>query len=342
MKTYEEMRDEVFRRVDEYEAEKKRKRKLYTKTAAAVCPICAAGGAVFALWCGGALSRDTDKHSELSFNAVDEVESFDVTCAEDTSAEKMTMVTAVAVSGVDKPKEKTSEKVTGASDSEVKPDTEKEADEDKNAPEEQTDDEEKPTDAPKVTTAEKPKTTTRTTTAARTTTAKRTTAPVRTTTRAVETTVTEPVTWQHKSDKDNAFPIIRLYNPNGYDNSQYTEMKANEVVTIKTDYDPLMSSLSGIGILLEFDSCDYSISLSTDEGHFTTWDIEAGSGVITNVGKTYYVGNSGYIFWTPDNMDIVGSETEILISGDASGERAELGKIYIRKNDDHTFSAVLK
>lgn len=335
MKTYEEMKDEVFRRVDDFEAEKKRRRKLYIRAAAAVLPLCAAGGAVFALWCGGALSRDNTQ-SDLSLNAIAEVDSFDVTCADDAPTEKMTMVTAVAVSGVDKPKEKIAENVTGASDSEVKPDTEKEADKDNNAPEEQ------PTDAPKVTAAESPKATTKATTAARTTTAKRTTAPVRTTTRAVETTVQEPATTQRESNSTNVFPIIRLYNSNGYDNSQYTEMKANEVVTIKTDYDPLMSSLSGIGILLEFDSNDYLISLSTDEGHFSTWDIEAGSGVITNVGKTHYVGNSGYIFWTPDNMDIKGSETEIIISGDAGGERTELGKIYIRKKDDHTLSAVLK
>lgn len=188
MKTYEEMKDEVFRRVDDFEAEKKRRRKLYIRAAAAVLPLCAAGGAVFALWCGGALSRDNGTQSGISFNAIAEVESFDVTCADDAPTEKMTMVTAVAVSGVDKPKEKTAENVTGASDSEVKPDTEKEADKDNNAPEEQADTEEKPTEAPKVTAAESPKATTKATTAARTTTAKRTTAPARTTTRAVETT----------------------------------------------------------------------------------------------------------------------------------------------------------
>ena len=109
MKTYEEMKDEVFRRVDDFEADKKRRRKLYIRAAAAVLPLCAAGGAVFALWCGGALIRDNTQ-SGLSFNAIAEVESFDVTCADDAPTEKMTMVTAVAVSGVDKPKEKTAEK----------------------------------------------------------------------------------------------------------------------------------------------------------------------------------------------------------------------------------------
>ena len=183
MKTYDEMKNEVFRRMDEYEAEKKRRKRLYTRAAAAVCPMCAAGGAVFALWCGGALSREANTKGELSSNAIVPVDSFDTAYGLDAAAEQGTLETKIAVSGVDKPREKASENVTGASDSEVKLQTE-----DKTALEEQADNEEKPTEAPKVTTAESPKTTKKTTTAARTTTAKRTTAPVRTTARTVETT----------------------------------------------------------------------------------------------------------------------------------------------------------
>ena len=104
-----------------------------------------------------------------------------------------------------------------------------------------------------------------------------------------------------------------------------------------------MSDWSGIGILLEFESKDYPITLSTNEGHFTTWDKEDGSGIVTNVGKTYDIGNNGYIFWTPDNLSYSEDfESEILIMGENNDKSIEVGKIVINMNDKHTLSAVLK
>ena len=125
--------------------------------------------------------------------------------------------------------------------------------------------------------------------------------------------------------------------------SSEIEPELGDIVSIKTPYRPAMSDWSGIGILLEFDSKDYSITLSTNEGHFTTWDIETGDGVVTNVGKTYDVGNKGYIFWTPDNLHYDEKfESEILVIGEKNGKSIEVGKIVINMNDKHTLSAVLK
>jgi hypothetical protein len=116
-----------------------------------------------------------------------------------------------------------------------------------------------------------------------------------------------------------------------------------EIVTIKSDYNPIMSDRSGIGILLEFDSKDYSISLRTDDGHFTTWDIAKGSGPIENVGTTYKIGNSGYIFWTPDDINFDADyRNEIVIIGEKDGKSVKLGNIVVTPSNSHTLTAVLK
>ncbi|WP_028517758.1 dockerin type I repeat-containing protein [Ruminococcus flavefaciens] len=114
----------------------------------------------------------------------------------------------------------------------------------------------------------------------------------------------------------------------------------SDIVSIKTPYRPAMSDWSGIGILLEFDSKDYPITLSTDKGHFTTWDIETGDGVVTNVGKTYDIGNNGYIFWTPDDLKYSDDyENEITVNGKNGDAQIELGKIYVTKADNGDLTA---
>lgn len=116
-----------------------------------------------------------------------------------------------------------------------------------------------------------------------------------------------------------------------------------EIVTIKSDYNPIMSDWSGIGILLEFDSKDYSISLRTDDGHFTTWDIAKGSGPIKNAGVTYDIGNSGYIFWTPDGFEFDADyQNEIVIIGEKDGKSVKLGSIIVTPSNNHTLTAALK
>ena len=117
----------------------------------------------------------------------------------------------------------------------------------------------------------------------------------------------------------------------------------SEIVTIKTDYNPIMSDWSGIGILLEFDSKDYSISLRTNDGHFTTWDIAKGSGPIKNAGVTYDIGNSGYIFWTPDGFEFDADyQNEIVIIGEKDVKSVKLGSISVTPSNNHTLTAALK
>ena len=157
------------------------------------------------------------------------------------------------------------------------------------------------------------------------------------------TIFTQPVTTSIVIDNPSKYPIIRLYHSASTNDTEYTVMNENEVVKIGTDYNPVMGNWSGIGILLEFESKDYSISLTTNEGHFTAWDKEKGSGIVTNVGKTYDIGNSGYIFWTPDDLNYSDDfENEIIIVGDNNGISVKLGKIIVNRNEKNTLSAVLK
>lgn len=156
------------------------------------------------------------------------------------------------------------------------------------------------------------------------------------------TSVVEPVIKNNEEIKTTAkAPQIKIHSTNG--DSQYTEMKKNEVVEIKTDYNPLMSDWSGIGILFEFGYQNAPIVLSTDKGSFLTWDIEAGSGIIESVGKTYNVGNEGYIFWAPEQLGYPeGFENVINVEEIIDGNNVKIAEIIISQNADHTFSAVLK
>ena len=145
------------------------------------------------------------------------------------------------------------------------------------------------------------------------------------------------------TDQSISLPIISFYSPYDSGEKKYTEMNMDEVVNIKTDYNPVMSDWSGIGILFEFDSKDCPITLYTEKGHFTKWDTEKGSGTVENAGATYDIGRSGYIFWTPDELCFPeGFENRILVRETGGDSDAVLCKLVIYRNDDHTLSAVLK
>lgn len=162
----------------------------------------------------------------------------------------------------------------------------------------------------------------------------------------VDTQPTDTTTQTPTEDNDittMSSLIIRLYNSAAASETQYTEIKKNEVVKIETDYNPIMSNRSGIGILLEFDSKGFPITLSTNNGHFTEWNIETGMGTIQNVGTTYDIGNKGYVFWTPDQLDFTEDfESVIFIIGNNSEKNIEMGKIVVSMSDYHTLYAVLK
>ncbi|SHM60668.1 dockerin type I repeat-containing protein [Ruminococcus flavefaciens] len=116
-----------------------------------------------------------------------------------------------------------------------------------------------------------------------------------------------------------------------------------DIVSIRTPYDPAMSNWSGIGILLEFDSPEYNVSLEAADGHFTYWDIKAGSGPIKNMGTTYEIGKTGYIFWTPDDLRYPENyETEIIVKGTNGDKSVELGKIYVTQGESSKLTASLE
>ena len=117
----------------------------------------------------------------------------------------------------------------------------------------------------------------------------------------------------------------------------------SDILTIKTDYDPVMSDWSGIGILLEFDSPEYAITLEAADGQFVEWDTVKGSGPVKNEGKTYEIGKSGSIFWEPDDTCYTdGFVAEITVKGTNGDKQVELGKIYITHNDRLVFTASLE
>lgn len=60
MKDYEEMAKNVFQRIDEYEAEKKRRKAVITKTVASATSVCAVAAVGVGLWKSGALSSSHD------------------------------------------------------------------------------------------------------------------------------------------------------------------------------------------------------------------------------------------------------------------------------------------
>ena len=152
------------------------------------------------------------------------------------------------------------------------------------------------------------------------------------------TSVVEPVI---KNNEKVNVPQIKIHSTNG--DSQYTEMKKNEVVEIKTDYDPVMSNWSGIGILFEFGYQNAPIVLSTEKGSFLTWDIEAGSGIIESAGKTYDIGNEGYVFWAPEQWYYPeGFENVVNVEEVNDGNNVKIAEIIITQNAEGTFSAVLK
>ena len=117
----------------------------------------------------------------------------------------------------------------------------------------------------------------------------------------------------------------------------------SDIVTIKTDYDPVMSDWSGIGILLEVNSPEYDITLEANDGQFVEWDTIKGSGPLKNEGKTYEIGKSGSIFWDPDDTCYTdGFVAEITVKGTTKEKQIELGKIYITHNDRLVFTASLE
>lgn len=64
MKSYEEMTHDVFQRINEYEVEKKRKKRILAKTTAIVCPVCAAAVVGIGIWQGDLITPPDNQFVE--------------------------------------------------------------------------------------------------------------------------------------------------------------------------------------------------------------------------------------------------------------------------------------
>lgn len=136
---------------------------------------------------------------------------------------------------------------------------------------------------------------------------------------------------------------VRVYASTEDLGDAYTELSLDEAITIVGVHNPILSSASGIGIPFSFTYDEGVIELTAHGGRFLTWDIENGSGPITDVGETYTMNGSGHIFWAPsDGMDgAEGSVIDVIVKRD--GYIVGLALIQIHTDKDRiTASAELK
>ncbi len=110
-----------------------------------------------------------------------------------------------------------------------------------------------------------------------------------------------------------------------------------EPVTIKGDFNPLLSSSKGLGIELAITS-QSRFTLKTDGGHFLSWDSQ--SGAVTNYGQTYSAAGTT-IFWTLSSSSPEWDTPVTITIFDENG--SPLSEIHITGDEStHTFTAVLQ
>ena len=139
---------------------------------------------------------------------------------------------------------------------------------------------------------------------------------------------------------ENEAPVIKLSTVIPQKGTEYVEMKPYE--SMASSYDPVLSSLDGIGVWFDFRSEKYPITLTADKGTFKTYTYKSGGiGTVNEVGSTYEVGKSGSVSWVPDDISIpIGYEAKIKITGDDNGKSVDLGTLIINKNPNSSESAV--
>lgn len=152
-----------------------------------------------------------------------------------------------------------------------------------------------------------------------------------------------PVTGKPEIILSQSLLTVRVYASAESSDPEYTELSLDEIITIAGEHNPILSSASGIGIPFFFAYDGGTIELTANGGRFLTWDIETGSGPITDVGETYTMHGSGHIFWAPsDGMnDIDRSTIDLIVKHD--GHIVGLASIQIRAGkEQYTASAELK
>ncbi|WP_295067902.1 dockerin type I repeat-containing protein [Ruminococcus sp.] len=139
---------------------------------------------------------------------------------------------------------------------------------------------------------------------------------------------------------ENEAPVIKLSTVIPQKGSEYVELKPYE--SMASSYNPVLSSLDGIGVWFEFESEKYPLTLTADKGTFKTYTYKSGGiGTVDEVGSTYEVGKSGSVSWVPDDISIpIGYEAKIKVTGDDNGKSVDLGTLVVNKNPNSSESAV--
>lgn len=136
---------------------------------------------------------------------------------------------------------------------------------------------------------------------------------------------------------------VKVYASVESSEKDYTELSLEEAITIAGEHNPFLSSASGIGIPFAFAYDEGVIELTAHGGRFLTWDVENGSGPVTDVGETYTMNGGGTIFWAPSDgkNDAEGSTIDVIVKRD--GHIVGLAYIRIHTDKDRiTASAELK
>ena len=119
-----------------------------------------------------------------------------------------------------------------------------------------------------------------------------------------------------------------------------TKPELSDIVSIKSEYNPVMSDWSGLGILLEFNSPGYPVKLTANAGSFDDYYLNSDSGSVVVSGKTCDIKNGGYVLWSPDDECYQNDcNIEILVEG---ADGVQLGKIYIYETEMLGFAASLE
>lgn len=107
----------------------------------------------------------------------------------------------------------------------------------------------------------------------------------------------EPHAYEEAPTATNENSLDVLFSIKVYAAEIPEKLSKNGAVQIKGDFDPLMSSSTGIGI--EFQVTPYEpVTLQAESGYFVTWDKD--SGVITEHGSSFTVSETTDFFWTFD------------------------------------------
>ena len=127
--------------------------------------------------------------------------------------------------------------------------------------------------------------------------------------------------------------------------ADYIELKPDEPMV--SSYDPILNSIDGVGVWLEFAPQQSPVTLTADKGSFKVFTYKNGGlGTVDEVGKTYELDKSGSVSWVPETLIIPdGYEEKIQIKGSDNGKSVDLGTLVITKNpksSDGVFCVTLK